>query len=92
MAASSNVGDDEYLHRKTEIAKKYDTSKGPYKRIKILTQQLVESPEKSDSEWGKKHKSYANSFLSFLLHVTRIRVDEVFPSHSYPSTHQHRRW
>ena len=53
MQALSNDGDDEYLDWKAEIGRKYDASKGPYKHIKILTEQLVESPDKSDSEWGK---------------------------------------
>ena len=52
--ACSEHSDEEYRQRKAEIEKKYDISKGPYRRIKIITQQLVEEKsDKSESEWGK---------------------------------------
>lgn len=48
----SDESNSSFLQRKAEIAKKYDASKGPYQRIKLITQDLVKSSD-SDSDGGK---------------------------------------
>ena len=48
----SEESNSSFLQRKAEIAKKYDVSKGPYQRIKLITEDLVKSSD-SDSDGGK---------------------------------------
>ena len=48
----SEESNSSFLQRKAAIAKKYDLSKGPYKRIKLLTQDFVQSSD-TESDGGK---------------------------------------
>lgn len=49
-----DLDNESFIARKEERDRKYELSKEPFKRFRLITEELMKSPtpSKSDSEWG----------------------------------------